>query len=31
VKLRADDEYNQSIFKSLRSFSAHIQAAQDAA
>jgi acyl carrier protein len=31
VKLRADDENNQSIFKSLRSFSAHIQAAQDAA
>ncbi len=26
VKLRADDENNQSIFKSLRSLSAHIQA-----
>jgi acyl carrier protein len=31
VKLHADDENNQSIFKSLRSLSAHIQAAQDAA
>jgi acyl carrier protein len=28
VKLRADDEDNQSIFKSLRSLSAYIQAAQ---
>lgn len=26
VKLRADDENNQSIFKSLRGLSAHIQA-----
>ncbi|HTQ71733.1 MAG TPA: phosphopantetheine-binding protein [Acidocella sp.] len=31
VKLRADDENNQSIFKSLRSLSAHIQANRAAA
>lgn len=31
VKLRADDENNQSIFKSLRSLSAHIQASRAAA
>ena len=31
VKLRADDENNHGIFKSLRSLSGHIQAAQDAA
>lgn len=28
VKLRADDEDNQKIFKSLRSLSAHIQASR---
>ena len=31
VKLRADDENNQSIFKSLRNLSAYIQANRDAA
>ncbi len=31
VKLRADDENNQSIFKSLRNLSAYIQASRDAA
>ncbi len=31
VKLRADDEKNQSIFRSLRSLSAHIQAQREAA
>jgi acyl carrier protein len=30
VKLRADDEDNQSIFKSLRNLSAHIQASRKA-
>jgi acyl carrier protein len=30
VKLRADDENNQSIFSSLRSLSAHIQASRSA-
>ena len=31
VKLRADDENNQTIFKSLRNLSAYIQANRDAA